>query len=294
MSEQQGLEAIKAKMSSQQRQEMAELIGNELKRREQVKMQSKSKVANSTISSGLGAEQVQEMYGDVNDKVRQLRLKKLERELAEAKRLKRRMQGSTRPPLSDLISRIQIPGGRNLLIFGGIVLLGAAKIMMESGMVDAETVKTKVVEAVEAPVVVPQPVRTSSVSEREILSQLDSRRVALENRRGMLENREAELKRQMNMMSEKLAELRSLTSRLGERRVEQDQRYEARMEQLASVYGSMAPAEAAPLIGKLDDDIALALLKRFPGKRMGQVLSAMSSERAIELTLLLTDRKALE
>ena len=294
MSEQQGLEAIKAKMSSQQRQEMAELIGNELKRREQVKMQSKSKVANSTISSGLGAEQVQEMYGDVNDKVRQLRLKKLERELAEAKRLKRRMQGSTRPPLSDLISRIQIPGGRNLLIFGGIVLLGAAKIMMESGMVDAETVKTKVVETVEAPVVIPQPVRTSSVSEREILSQLDSRRVALENRRGMLENREAELKRQMNMMSEKLAELRSLTSRLGERRVEQDQRYEARMEQLASVYGSMAPAEAAPLIGKLDDDIALALLKRFPGKRMGQVLSAMSSERAIELTLLLTDRKALE
>lgn len=292
----QGLEAIKAQMSEQQRRDMAELIGNELKRREEAKratVRYPTRVSNSSISSGLGTEQVGEMYGEVDDKVRALRLKKIERELAEARRLKKRLGGRgkslkfTMPPMS-----------RNVALFGVIVLLGAAKIMFESGLVDASTVTQaiskapqimKKTEAVALP-------NTPSVSatEQELLSKLDARRVELENRRSLLDSREAELKRQMAMVTEKLAELRSLTSRMGEKRVRRDQRYEARMEQLANVYGSMAPVEAAPLIARLDDDIALALLQRFPGKRMGQVLSAMNSERAIELTLLLTDRNSVE
>ena len=44
---------------------------------------------------------------------------------------------------------------------------------------------------------------------------------------------------------------------------------------------SMAPNEAAPLIAKLDEKTALALLKKLPSKRMGQVLSAMDPDKAV-------------
>ena len=54
----------------------------------------------------------------------------------------------------------------------------------------------------------------------------------------------------------------------------------------------MAPTEAAPLIAKLDDEIGLTLLERMPEKRLGQILSSMNQDRAIELTKRLTERKA--
>jgi flagellar motility protein MotE (MotC chaperone) len=55
----------------------------------------------------------------------------------------------------------------------------------------------------------------------------------------------------------------------------------------------MAPKEAAILIAKLEPEIALSLLERMPGKRMGQILSLMDPARAIELTKGLSDKKQL-
>jgi flagellar motility protein MotE (MotC chaperone) len=130
-------------------------------------------------------------------------------------------------------------------------------------------------------------------AEKRVLLSLDDRRVELERRKASLDKKEAEIKKQTRVLAERMAELRSLTARLAEVREEKDRKYDVRMEQLAGVYGSMAPNEAAPLIAKLDEKIALALLQRMTGKRMGQILSVMDPEQAVALTKSLTDRQKL-
>jgi flagellar motility protein MotE (MotC chaperone) len=52
----------------------------------------------------------------------------------------------------------------------------------------------------------------------------------------------------------------------------------------------MNPAEAAALLEQLDTPIALELLGRMPGKRIGQILALMTSERALTLTRMLSGR----
>src|SRR5690606_22700902 len=84
------LQALKEQMTDEQRNDMAELLKNELIRREKEKMKKsppkhKSAVKSSAISGGLDASSVGEMYDDLNKNVRELRLRKLERELEEAK-----------------------------------------------------------------------------------------------------------------------------------------------------------------------------------------------------------------
>ncbi len=135
--------------------------------------------------------------------------------------------------------------------------------------------------------------KTKNSNTSDFNLQLDQRRVELEQRRLVLDEKEKELKIQMNLISEKTTELKSITAKLNNLRKEKDHQYEARLEQLASVYGSMSPNEAANLITKLDDDIALGLLERMPGKRMAQILGVMDQNRAIELTKVLTKSKKL-
>ena len=151
------------------------------------------------------------------------------------------------------------------------------------------------VEAAKAPALQQQSDRRVvgwSMAEKQVLTELDARRVELERKRQLLDEREADLKQQSAALQERVAELRTLSAQVNQVRKESDTEYESRMEQLASVYVSMAPNEAAPLMAKLDDQIALALLKRMPGKRMGQILSVMDQDRAVLLTKILTDRKS--
>lgn len=205
---------------------------------------------------------------------------------------------------------------KNVFLFFAILTFAVAKIAFSSGVVNAavegsaDAVKeTKpasqsasdaeaavegksVREAYQQRTAEFRPGNWSEV-EKQLLTQLDSRRVELEKRRHALDEREAELQSKETALSSRLAELRSLTRKLSSKRKQQNHRYEARLEQLANVYGSMPPNEAAPLIAQLDDKIALALLERMPGKRMGQILSMMQQKRAVGLTVMLTERGSL-
>jgi flagellar motility protein MotE (MotC chaperone) len=128
---------------------------------------------------------------------------------------------------------------------------------------------------------------------QSILLQLDQRRVELEQRKVVLDEKERELKAQVQLISEKATELKSLIAKLSSIRKDKDQQYESRLEQLATVYSSMTPQEAAGLIARLDNVTAMGLLERMPGKRMAQILGVMDQERAIELTRSLTDKKKI-
>ena len=332
------LQDLKATMTEEQRKDMADLLQAELARREKEKMNKqmpkhKSSVKGSSLNGGLDAEAVGELYSDVEKNVRELRLRKLERELAAAKSQQQRLgkatkntgmgklqgvlqkearlSGATRAPISP----------KNLALLATIVGLAILKVVFSTGA--AGTTKLETAKPVESNLKLPQlEIATSeepakpaaeailaempnraglaqmkstswSDSDKQLLGELDARRVELEQRKSMLERREAEVDKQSKILAERMAELNGLTAKLGDLRKDKDTRYEARLEQLANVYGSMAPNEAAPLIGKLENDVALSLLQRMPEKRMGQILGLMQAERAIELTRHLTDHSKL-
>ena len=205
--------------------------------------------------------------------------------------------------------------GKHVMLMSGIVVVAILKVLSSTGVVNASVAPKSdsrfentiaALPAAEAPAIQntseARAIGIDSIiqqggwtaGERKVLLELDERRVELERRREALERREDDLNKREAEISARVAEMRSLTRTLKEHRQTKDNQYESRMEQLANVYGSMPPQEAAPLIAKLDESIALELLQRLPGKRMGQVLSMMNQDRAIDLTRLLTDRKQMK
>jgi flagellar motility protein MotE (MotC chaperone) len=305
------LEEIKAKMTNQQRSDMADIISQELDRRKsdtggarKAKLTTKSSVTKSKISGGLDADSLKEMYSSSEQDIRKLRLQKLEKQLSDLKgQSAEQMQRQVVNNNASRSPRAARSGlsTTNMLLMYGVVAFGVFKIVLTSGAVDASVPgkadrelalqAQAAAQVAEVQMVSPlQAAQNWTSAEKELLTELDNRRVELERRRQGLDRRESELKAQSAAIAERMAELRSLTTKLEAMRKERDQRYEARLEQLAGVYSSMSPQQAAPLVAKLDTSTALGLLQRMPGKRMGQILSLMDADRAIELTKSLTER----
>mgnify|MGYP001614972632 CR=1 FL=1 len=345
------LVALRAKMTNTQRKEMADIIGAELKRREQerkmknnsgIKFTAKSAISSSSLSSNVDRDQLGQIYADVGARhgtgrrAQQLNASRSRQQAVDASGLAKRnvfsndtedkifeatkLSAGSRQKRKLNFSGIKffaagssLANGKTALL-AGILILTILKVIFSNGAVNASIQQTKVALPEETenlvtnrPITQPPAVKPSTVAvpavaktagwsepERELLSQLDRRRVELERRRELLDARETEVKAQADALAERLAELRTLTAKLSDTRKNLDHRYEERMEQLANVYGSMQPKEAAPLIAKLDDPIALGLLERLPSKRLGQILSLMPADRAIELTKSLSDRKKVQ
>jgi len=131
-----------------------------------------------------------------------------------------------------------------------------------------------------------------SKEETKILTSLDHRRAELEERARRLEQREHEFVARDRDLAVRLTDLKELTERLKIEREKGDKQRGSQLEQLANVYGSMNPPEAAHLLEQLDIQIALSLIQRMPEKRIGQILSLMNAERALELTNRLSSRPA--
>ncbi|MCB0336998.1 MAG: hypothetical protein KDD62_11860, partial [Bdellovibrionales bacterium] len=176
--------ALKEQMTEEQRQDMADLLRAELERREKEKRMGsmdtltpskpKSKVKSSAFSDKLGPNEVGEIYGELNDQVKSLRLKQLERRLAEAKADQKRMgvhvakrerslnkiRGvfsskklpmlASMPPEVEQVVReagVRLPSGsgrasgrigsKNAALLLGLLALGGLKILASTGVVDA-------------------------------------------------------------------------------------------------------------------------------------------------------------
>ena len=58
---------------------------------------------------------------------------------------------------------------------------------------------------------------------------------------------------------------------------------------VTKVYESMKPDEAGPIFDKLDDQVALGILRRMKERQIGAILAAMNRDRAVVMTRLLAD-----
>lgn len=126
--------------------------------------------------------------------------------------------------------------------------------------------------------------------EVKVLTSLDSRRAELTERSKALDEREKQLSIRDREFAVRVAQLKELTDQLKNDREKSDKKRSAQIEQLANVYGSMSPQEAAQLMEQLDVQIALSLIERMPEKKIGQILALMSKERALTLTKMLSGK----
>ena len=124
----------------------------------------------------------------------------------------------------------------------------------------------------------------------KVLTSLDHRRAELEERARRLEQRELEYSARDRDLAVRLTELRDITGKLKIEREKGEKQRDAQLDQLSNVYGSMNPPEAAHLLEQLDINIAHSLIQRMPEKRIGQILSLMNAQRALELTNRLSMR----
>lgn len=129
-----------------------------------------------------------------------------------------------------------------------------------------------------------------SKEEVKVLTALDHRRTELEERSSRLDQKEMEITARDRDVAVKLNELKELTDKLKIEREKGDKQRNGQLDQLANVYGSMNPPEAAHLLEQLDIQVALSLIQRMPEKRMAQILALMNAQRALELTNLLSQR----
>ncbi|MBI5017368.1 MAG: hypothetical protein HZB55_18015 [Deltaproteobacteria bacterium] len=59
---------------------------------------------------------------------------------------------------------------------------------------------------------------------------------------------------------------------------------DARLGQISKVYQAMKPKEAAQALEKMDDDLAVAILDRLPGRTVGKLFDVMDKSRVRQLT----------
>ncbi len=189
---------------------------------------------------------------------------------------------STRSPQ---IPRRMSTNALAVLIVAG---LGCAKVTL-SALVMSGVGQVQEAQAV----VVRQPAGPKwSKEEVKILTALDARRVELEERNTRVEKREEEFSARERELAVRMTELRELSERMKLEREKGEKQRNVQLDQLSNVYGSMNPPEAAHLLEQLDIQVCLSLIERMPEKRMGQILSLMNPQRALELTNLLSKRKS--
>jgi flagellar motility protein MotE (MotC chaperone) len=202
----------------------------------------------------------------------------------------KRSAGSELPKVSAPLAPLTRPSFRGQMgAVGLVVLFCVAKISVSA----LEASGVGEVKSVEAAMVAPT--RTGpqwSKEEVKILTALDQRRSELEERSGRLEQREHEFATRDRDLAARLSELKELSERLKLEREKGEKQRNVQLDQLANVYGSMNPPEAAHLLEQLDINIAHSLIQRMPEKRIGQILALMNADRALELTNRLSSKSA--
>ncbi len=192
----------------------------------------------------------------------------------------------TRQPADRAASRRRFDGQALALLT--VAFLGCAKIglsaLAATGFGHVEEAQAVVVKAPVGP--------KWTKEEAQLLKALDARRVELDERSSRIDKREEAFTARERELAVRLTELKDLSERLKLEREKGDKQKNVQLDQLANVYGSMNPPEAAQLLQQLDIQVCLSLIERLPEKRMAQILALMNPERALELTNLLSKRKA--
>lgn len=264
--------------------------------------------------NGLSREQAAELYKDLQRSMAKMLKNEAEyyqakgMEVPDSKKAMAAVTGASKGGAKQVASPAKAEAayrsaGRFRPILGGgaynrgstaaitvVVVFALAKILTSalefSGIASVTKAEASYVPA--QPIVMPGP--QFSKEELQVLTALDSRRAELEERSKRLDEREHDIQKRDKEFAVRITQLRELSDRLSSERERSDRKKDTQLDQLSNVYSSMNPQEAAKLMEQLDIVTSMSLIERMPEKRIGQILSAMTPERALEITKMLSGK----
>ena len=166
-----------------------------------------------------------------------------------------------------------------------------------SGTAETEEKKAKVADNpsakdVAGPAI--DPSKGATKAERAILEGLSNRRKTLDKRARELELRENLLKAAEKRVEAKIAELKSIESRIEGELKKRDDSRKAEYERLVQMYSNMKPKDAARIFDRLDLNVLTGLVRQMKPRVMSAILAAMKPAAAERLTLeIASTRKPL-
>ena len=202
----------------------------------------------------------------------------------------------TRMEVEGMSRSSRLPSGHYVAVMT-VILFALCKVgvsaLEAAGIMTVSQAQAALQMVSPPPAKISSPPMSFSKEEFRILTSLDSRRAELEERGRKLDEHEADLAKRDKEFAAKITQLRELSDSLKGEREKNEKKRNNQLEQLANVYGSMAPQEAANLMEQLDVTIALSLLERMPEKRIGQILALMHPERALAMTRMLSGKAGI-
>ena len=127
---------------------------------------------------------------------------------------------------------------------------------------------------------------------RELLEAITRRQAELDTRERDVAAREERLHLFEQDIVAKVASLEEIEKRLQGRAKAATAAADAAAESLAKVYGAMKPADAAPILERLDEATVLGIFGRMKEKQIGEILPLMTKDKAIALTRALATSPA--
>lgn len=147
-----------------------------------------------------------------------------------------------------------------------------------TGPSDEETSSTQV------EIFKPDPVGTLAETLRQRQRDLDEREKALKKREDALELIKKET-------ANNLARIEDLYNRLEQKSAQAEQQRQKDLAKWKSIYQSMPPEKAGPIIQGMETGLALELLSQMDPKKAAKILSSIKPDKAVELAKRVGDRK---
>jgi flagellar motility protein MotE (MotC chaperone) len=130
----------------------------------------------------------------------------------------------------------------------------------------------------------PGETKTREYGVTTLLEEIHAHRVKLDRRARELDDRERQVKELERLVTERLIELEELASIVEKRIAAWEESNGDAVRQLAKIYSSMPPERAAPLLEKMDVELATQLVAKMKHKESASLLSLLSEKRALAMS----------
>ena len=178
--------------------------------------------------------------------------------------------------------------GARLVVLG---LWGHAALASSGPARGAGSASAAPADARGAPPAADAPAAAERPQVRTLLEAVRRRQAELDAREHELAAREERLRVYEQDVTAKIAALEEIEKRLAPRAKAAVAAADASAESLAKIYAAMKPADAAPILEKLDEATVLTIFARMKEKQVGEILPLLSRDKAIGLTQSLALRR---
>lgn len=124
--------------------------------------------------------------------------------------------------------------------------------------------------------------------ESSYLAKLNERKKELDEREAELTKMEEELQAQRVEIDQKLKELEEIRLAISKKLDEKVQVDEEKVVKLVEVYKSMKPSDAAKVLEKLDENLAVEIFDRMKQSKAGEIMGFLNAEKARSISEKLT------